>query len=78
MLWRPIKGVVSKDSRECVSEWRDQVILKCEINEVAGIFGDQKYLDELDKPIIPIPLPVNVSRAGRLSLPSVTTLFNYK
>jgi hypothetical protein len=39
---------------------------------------DQKYLDELDKPINPIPLPVNVSRAGRLSLPSVTTLFNYK
>jgi hypothetical protein len=39
---------------------------------------DQKYLDELDKPINPIPLPVNVSSAGRLSLPSVTTLFNYK
>jgi hypothetical protein len=41
-----IAGVVSKDYRECVSEWRDQVILKCEINEVAGIFGDQKYLDD--------------------------------
>lgn len=39
---------------------------------------DQKYLDELDKPINPIPLPVNVSRAGRLSLPSVTTTFFYK
>jgi hypothetical protein len=39
---------------------------------------EQKYLDELDKPINPIPLPVNVSRAGRLSLPSVTSVLFYK
>ena len=39
---------------------------------------DQKYLDELDKPINPIPRPINVSRAGRLSLPSVTSTFFYK
>jgi hypothetical protein len=36
---------------------------------------DEEYINQLDKPIIPIALPVNVSRAGRLSLPSVTTTF---
>jgi hypothetical protein len=39
---------------------------------------DQKYIDELDKPINPIPRPINVSRAGRLSLPSVTSVLFYK
>jgi hypothetical protein len=36
---------------------------------------DEEYINQLNKPIIPIALPVNVSRAGRLSLPSVTTTF---
>ena len=36
---------------------------------------DEEYINQLDKPIDPIALPVNVSRAGRLSLPSVTTTF---
>jgi hypothetical protein len=39
---------------------------------------DQEYLNMLDKPINVIPLPVNVSNAGRRSLPSVTTTFFYK
>lgn len=36
---------------------------------------DEEYINQLDKPIEPIALPVNVSRAGRLSLPSITTTF---
>jgi len=42
---------------------------------LTAIKQDQTYLDQLDKPINPIPLPVNVNRAGRLSLPSITTTF---
>lgn len=41
---------------------------------LSTIKQDQKYLDELDKPINPIARPVNVSRAGRLSLPSVCSV----
>lgn len=42
---------------------------------ISIIKQDEEYINKLDKPIDPIPLPVNVSRAGRLSLPSVTTTF---
>lgn len=44
-------------------------------NMITALRQDEKYLNEIDKPIDPIPLPVNVNSAGRLSLPSVTTLF---
>jgi hypothetical protein len=42
---------------------------------ISMIKQDDEYINQLDKPIDPIPLPVNVSKAGRLSLPSVTTVF---
>jgi len=42
---------------------------------ISIIKQDEEYINQLDKPIIPIPLPVNVSSAGRLSLPSITTKF---
>lgn len=42
---------------------------------ISMIKQDDEYINQLDKPIDPIPLPVNVSKAGRLSLPSVTTIF---
>jgi hypothetical protein len=42
---------------------------------ISMIRQDDEYIKQLDKPIEPIPLPVNVSNAGRLSLPSVTTTF---
>jgi len=61
-----------------VKELNHRTIERIVPDMLSMIKQDQKYLDELDKPIIPIPLPINVSRAGRLSLPSVTTLFNYK
>ena len=42
---------------------------------ISLMIQDEEYINQLDKPINPLPLPVNVSNAGRLSLPSVTTLF---
>ena len=42
---------------------------------ISMIKQDDEYIKQLDRPIDPIPLPVNVSRAGRLSLPSVTSVF---
>ena len=61
-----------------VKELNHRTIERIVPDMLSMIKQDQKYLDELDKPINPIPLPINNSRAGRLSLPSVTTLFNYK
>jgi hypothetical protein len=61
-----------------VKELNNRTIERIVPDMISIIKQDQKYLDELDKPINPIPLPVNVSRAGRLSLPSVTTTFFYK
>ena len=42
---------------------------------ISIIKQDEEYINQLDKPINPIPLPINVNSAGRLSLPSVTSLF---
>jgi hypothetical protein len=42
---------------------------------ISMIKQDDEYVKQLDKPLDPIPLPVNVNNAGRLALPSVTTTF---
>ncbi len=42
---------------------------------VSMIKQDEEYVKQLDRPLDPIPLPVNVNNAGRLALPSVTTTF---
>lgn len=60
-----------------VKELNHKTIERIVPDMISIIKQDQEYLNQLDKPINPIPLPVNVSKAGRLSLPSVTTLFNY-
>jgi hypothetical protein len=52
-----------------------RVIEKIVPDMISMIKQDDEYIKQLDKPIDPIPLPVNVSKAGRLSLPSVTTIF---
>jgi len=52
-----------------------RVIEKILPDMISMIKQDDEYIKQLDRPIDPIPLPVNVSRAGRLSLPSVTTVF---
>lgn len=61
-----------------VKELNHRTIERIVSDMISAIKQDQKYLDELDKPINPIPRPVNVSRAGRLSLPSVTSVLFYK
>ncbi len=52
-----------------------RVIEKIVPDMISMIRQDDEYVKQLDRPIDPIPLPVNVSKAGRLSLPSVTTTF---
>lgn len=52
-----------------------RVIEKIVPDMISMIKQDDEYIKQLDRPIDPIPLPVNVSKAGRLSLPSVTTVF---
>ena len=42
---------------------------------ISMIKQDEEYVKQLDRPIIPIPLPVNVNRKGRLQLPSTTNIF---
>jgi len=47
---------------------------------VPGIITNLKqyygYLEEINKPITPIDRPLNVSSAGRKTLPSITTIFH--
>jgi len=42
------------------------------ITEIRQYYG---YLKEINKPLDPIPLPVNVNNAGRRTLPSITSSF---
>lgn len=42
---------------------------------ITAVKQDDAYIKQLDKPINPIPLPVNVNSRGRKQLPSITSLF---
>lgn len=42
---------------------------------ITAIRQDDAYIKQLDRPIDPIPLPVNVNSKGRKQLPSVSTMF---
>ena len=42
---------------------------------ITAVKQDDAYIKQLDKPIEPIPLPVNVNSKGRKQLPSITTTF---
>lgn len=42
---------------------------------ITNIVQNQQYIEQLDKPIIPIPLPVNVNNKGRRALPSTSNIF---
>jgi len=59
-----------------VKELNEKVINRILPDMISNIKQNEEYLNIIDKPIDPLPLPVNVSRAGRLSLPSVTTIWN--
>lgn len=54
----------------------NNIVLKRVIPDmITAIKQDEAYIQQLDKPIDPIPLPVNVNSKGRRQLPSVTTTF---
>ena len=59
-----------------VKELNEKVINRILPDMISNIKQNEEYLNVIDKPMDPIPLPVNVNRAGRLSLPSVTTIWN--
>lgn len=59
-----------------VKELNLNVINRILPDMITNIKQNEEYINSIDRPIDPIPLPVNVSRAGRLSLPSVTTIWN--
>lgn len=58
-----------------VKELNAHVVDKLVPDMITAIKQEHEYLEQLDKPITPIALPVNVSRAGRKTLPSVTSIF---
>ena len=61
------------------TDWRKENIDEYDVENVDDIkeFVQfiREYVKQLDRPLDPIPLPVNVNNAGRLALPSVTTTF---
>jgi hypothetical protein len=42
---------------------------------VSNLIQNQNYIEQLDKPIDPIPLPVNVNNKGRKAMPSISNIF---
>ena len=44
---------------------------------LVNIKQDYGYLKEINKPLSPIPRPINVNAKGRKILPSVSTSFGY-
>ena len=61
-----------------VKELNHRTIEKILPDMISMIKQDDEYINQLDKQIDPIPLPVCVNSKGRLTLPSVTTTFFYK
>jgi hypothetical protein len=59
-----------------VKKLNQEVINRILPDMITNIKQNEEYISAIERPIDPIPLPVNVSRAGRLSLPSVTTIWN--
>ena len=52
-----------------------EYVLPDMITEIKQYYG---YIDDISKPLVPNDRPVNVSNAGRRSLPSVTTTFGLR
>jgi hypothetical protein len=44
---------------------------------LTNIKSNYYYVKQLDKPIIPLPQPLNVNRAGRKTLPSTTSVWGF-
>lgn len=45
---------------------------------ITNIRQDYGYLQEINKPLSPIPRPINVNNAGRRTLPSVTSVLSMR
>lgn len=45
---------------------------------MTNVKQDYGYLKEINKPLTPIPRPINVNNAGRRTLPSITTAWGVK
>nr|QBK88953.1 MAG: uncharacterized protein LCMiAC02_00460 [Mimivirus LCMiAC02] len=56
-----------------VKRLNDKVINDHVADIISNIKQYYGYLEEINKPLTPIPRPINVSNAGRLALPSITT-----
>ena len=76
-------GVVTFPGSNCnhdmiyaLSKILNQKVMKRIIPDmITAVRQDDAYIKQLDKPIDPIPLPVNVNSKGRKQLPSITTTF---
>ena len=45
---------------------------------ISNLIQNQQYIEQLDKPIVPNPLPVNVNKKGNNALPAISSIFfNY-
>lgn len=60
-----------------VKRLNQKVVDSCKSGILTNIKQDYGYLKEINKPLSPIPRPINVNSKGRKSLPAVTTSFGY-
>jgi hypothetical protein len=60
-----------------VKRLNDKVISEVISGMITEIKQEYGYLKEINKPLTPIPRPMNANNAGRRGLPSVTTTFGY-
>jgi Family of unknown function (DUF5761) len=60
-----------------VKRLNEKVIDEVTPGIMTNVKQDYGYLKEINKPLTPIPRPINVNNAGRRTLPAVTTTFGY-
>ncbi len=60
-----------------IKRLNQKAVSECIPGILTSIRQDYGYLKEINKPLTPIPRPMNVNNAGRLALPSVTTTYGY-
>ena len=58
-----------------VKRLNEKVVTESVPGIISSIKQDYGYLKEINKPLTPIPRPMNYNRAGRRQLPSVTTTY---
>lgn len=60
-----------------VKRLNQKVITEIASGIITEIKQEYGYLKEINKPLTPIPRPMNISNAGRKSLPAFSTTFGY-